>query len=102
MSEHVASVKSYVGIFAILIVLTATTAGVSFIDLGPLNTVVALTIAVCKALLVALFFMHLRRSSHLTWVFATAGVFWLLILLAFLLGDVFSRGWIHQPTGWGG
>jgi cytochrome c oxidase subunit 4 len=102
MLERVTPAKTYVGIYAVLITLTVTTVVVATINLGPLNTVAALSIAVMKALLVALFFMQVRYSSRLTWVFASAGVFWLLILLAFLMGDIVSRGWLPQPSGWGG
>jgi cytochrome c oxidase subunit 4 len=68
------------------------TAGVAFVDLGGgLNSIVALAIAVVKALLVMLFFMHVRYSSRLTWVFAGAGLFWLLILATFTVSDVLTR-----------
>ena len=71
--------------------------GKHFIDLGGnLNTVVAMLIAACKALLVILFFMHVRYSSRLTWVFVSAGFFWLMILLSLTLADVLSRHWL--PT----
>ncbi len=101
MSEHVMRPTTYYAIFAILLLFTGLTAGVSFIDLGPLNTLVALTIAVTKATLVVLYFMHLRYSSRLTWIFVSAGVFWFLLLMAFLFADVFSRGWLPRGIGWG-
>jgi len=100
MSEHVVRPVTYYAIFATLLVLTTVTAGVAFIDLGFLNTFVALTIAVIKATLVILYFMHLRYSSKLTWVFVGAGFFWFLILIAFLLADVWTRGWLPPVTGW--
>jgi cytochrome c oxidase subunit 4 len=62
---------------------------------------VALTIAVSKASLVALYFMHVRWSSRLTWVFVGAGVFWLLILIALTLSDVFTRQWLPALPPWG-
>jgi cytochrome c oxidase subunit 4 len=102
MSDHVLPVKIYLLVFAVLLVLTGTTVAVAFMDLGPLNTAAALTIAVVKALVVVLYFMHVRYSSQLTWIFVSAGFFWFLILVAFLFGDVFSRGWLQTPTGWGG
>ena len=75
--------------------MTLATAGAAFIDLGGnLNTAVAMVIAACKALLVILFFMHVRYSSRLTWVFVAAGFFWLMILLALTLADVLSRRWL--------
>jgi len=95
-SCHVLSVKLYAAIFGTLLVLTLATAGAAFIDLGgSLNAIVALLIAGGKALLVILFFMHVRYSSRLTWVFVGAGFFWLLIMLTLTLADVLSRGWLQ-------
>ena len=92
-SKHVLSVKLYAVIFVALVALTLTTAGVAFLDLGgSLNVIVALTIAVVKALLVILFFMHVRYSSRFTWVFVGAGFFWLAIMMALTLGDFLTRG----------
>ena len=96
-SGHIVSVKLYLAIFSALLMMTLATAGAAFIDLGGnLNTSVAMLIAACKALLVILFFMHVRYSSRLTWVFVAAGFFWLMILLALTLADVLSRRWL--PT----
>jgi len=72
-SPHVLPLRSYTAVFALLLGLTLTTTAVSLIDLGNLNVVVALTIAIGKALLVLLYFMHVRYSSRLTWVFAGQG-----------------------------
>jgi len=55
---------------------------------------VALTIAVLKALLVILYFMHVRYSDSLVWVFVAAGFFWLSLLLVGILQDYISRGWV--------
>ena len=91
-SPHVVSIKLYATIFGALLLLTMATAGVAFIDLGgELNSIVALTIALVKTLLVLLFFMHVRYSSRLTWVFAGAGLFWLLIMMSLTLSDVLTR-----------
>jgi cytochrome c oxidase subunit 4 len=76
---------------AALLTLLALTVGVSFINLGPLNFAVAMTIAVAKALLVVLFFMEARTSDRLTWIMAGAGVFWLLLLLGGTLSDALTR-----------
>src|SRR6478736_1877555 len=98
-SDHVVSIKLYSAIFGALLVMTLATAGAAFIDLGGnLNTVVAMLIAACKALLVILFFMHVRYSSRLTWVFVGAGFFWLLILLTLTMTDPLARGWL-SPVG---
>jgi cytochrome c oxidase subunit 4 len=90
--HHVTSVKLYVTIFLALLVLTAATVIVANFDLGWANDVVALTIAVVKALLVLTFFMHLRYSTRLTVLTALAGFFWLGILLVLTLNDYFTRG----------
>ena len=94
-SGHVLSVKLYAVIFGSLIALTLTTTGVAFMDLGGggLNAVIALAIAVLKALLVILYFMHARYSSRLTWVFADAGFFWLMILIGGTMDDFLTRNW---------
>jgi cytochrome c oxidase subunit 4 len=89
------SIKIYFGVFAALLGLTALTTGIAFVDLGRIGNIsVALTIAVIKAMLVMLYFMHLRYSSRLTILFASAGVFWLGIMLALTLSDYISRGWV--------
>ena len=67
MSERILSPTVYYLVFAALIGLTAVTVGVSFLDLGPWHTAAGLAIAVCKALLVAMFFMHVLQSGRLTW-----------------------------------
>ena len=86
------TVRTYVVVYVLLLTLTGLTTGVAFIDLGgSLNTVAALVIAVLKALLVVLYFMHLRYSDRFTWVIAAAGVFWLLILIGGTLDDLVTR-----------
>jgi cytochrome c oxidase subunit 4 len=91
---HVAPKILYYAIFMALLVGTGLTVGVAFLDLGFFNNVVMLAIACTKALLVILFFMHVRWSSRLTWVVAGAGFFWLLILFSITMADYLSRGWI--------
>ena len=87
------SVRGYFAVFIALLALTALTTGVAFIDLGGVgNIAVALAIAVIKAALVALYFMHLRYSSPLTVIFAGSGIFWLGILVALTLSDYITRG----------
>src|ERR1051325_5063638 len=97
MTEHVDSVRTYVLVFAGLIVLTVLTTAVAFVDLGPFSVVVALAIAVCKMLLVALFFMHLRHSTRLTRLVLLGGMLWLAILLVFILSDFVTRGPLGVP-----
>ncbi len=74
--------------------------GVSRIELGEYNFVVAMTIAVMKGSLVVWFFMDVRRGSSLTKLFVGAGLFWLAILLVFVLSDYLSRGWLPGPKWW--
>ena len=90
---HVVPTRVYYTIFATLLVCTYLTWQVAFFDLGPLNTVAALTIAVFKAVLVVLFFMHVKYGTRLTRLVVIGGVFWLMILLALLLSDYLTRGW---------
>jgi cytochrome c oxidase subunit IV len=91
MSEQIISPRAYCVIFALLIALTCLTVGISFLDLGPWHTVAGLAIAVCKALLVALFSMHVLYSTRLTWLVIAAALFWLAILLALTLADYLTR-----------
>lgn len=91
MPEHVTSRKVYFLVFAALMVLTIVTWLVAQVDLGWANNVVALTIAVTKALLVLLFFMHVRYSSRMTILTAAAGFFWLVILIGLTLNDYLTR-----------
>jgi cytochrome c oxidase subunit 4 len=84
--------KTIIAVWQGLLVLTGVTAGVAFIDLGPFNTIVALVIATCKALLVALIFMHVKYASEkLTKVVLVAAVFFLMILLGLSLADYTTR-----------
>lgn len=92
---HVAPKSLYYFVFLALVVGTVLTVIVAKYDLGPFNNIVMLTIACAKALLVILFFMHVRWSSRLTWVVAGAGFFWLLIMFSLTLSDYWSRGWIE-------
>jgi cytochrome c oxidase subunit IV len=94
MTEAAVSIKTYALIFVTLLILTGTTFVVSAVDLGGLNAVVALVIAMAKALLVALFFMHLRYSRPLMLVVVAAGLLWLVIMITLTLGDFLTRGWL--------
>jgi cytochrome c oxidase subunit 4 len=100
MSEHVVPVKTYLAVFGALILLTALTTGVAYIDLGPFNTVAALVIAVTKMLLVVLFFMHVKYASGMTKIVIIAGVFWLAILITLTMADEMTRHWIPDPGPW--
>ena len=100
MSGHVVPKKLYILVFAALIVFTGLTTGVAFVNLGQWNTVVALAIAVCKASLVVLFFMHLRWSSGLMRMVLLAAFVWFAILVTLTLSDEFTRQWTPVPSSW--
>jgi cytochrome c oxidase subunit 4 len=93
MTAHILPTRVYYTIYAILMVCTYLTWQVAYFDLGAFNTVAALVIAVFKAVLVVLFFMHVRDSPRLTWAVVIGGVFWLVLLLALTMSDYLSRGW---------
>src|SRR4051812_14201748 len=86
-AKHKPSTTPYFIVFGLLLALTALTVWTSFFDLGPLNTPLALVIAVTKAALVILFFMHAIHSPPLTWVIILASVCFLMILLTLTLTD---------------
>src|SRR5438105_2457402 len=97
MSEHIVPVRVYLVIFAILMAGTILTVVAAKIDFpGPLNAVMALTIAAFKATAVVLYFMHARYSSRLIWVIVAAALFWMAILFALTFSDYSTRGWF----GW--
>jgi cytochrome c oxidase subunit 4 len=100
MSQHVVDKKTYLLVFAALIVLTFVTATVATMDMGPLNVVVALLIAMGKATLVMLYFMHLRWSSRLIHIVAVASLFWLALLVGLTLSDYRTRHWTPNPEPW--
>jgi len=94
MSVHVIPKRTYFLIFATLLVLTFVTVRVSYHEYGPWNTIIALGIAVTKATLVVLYFMHLRTSERLTKIVVLAGIFWFVILISLTLNDYLTRSWI--------
>jgi cytochrome c oxidase subunit 4 len=92
--EHkIVSPKVYGVIFGLLLLFTATTVGASYLELGTFNAVVALAIAVVKAVLVILFFMHVKYSSKLTKLTVAAGFFTFIVLITMTLTDYISRAW---------
>jgi len=97
MPEHIDARKTYYYVFAALIALTAVTTAVAYVDLGPFSVVVAITIAVVKMLLVALFFMHMRYGTALMKVVVLGGLLWLGILLLLSMADFVTRGWLPVP-----
>lgn len=95
MSEHIVSKKIYYTIFSALMVLTALTVMIAFVDLGAMNLPVAILIAVIKATLVFLYFMHVKYSSRLVKIGIVAAIFTLLIMFSFTLSDYLTRYWTN-------
>ncbi|HVO32451.1 MAG TPA: cytochrome C oxidase subunit IV family protein [Elusimicrobiota bacterium] len=83
--------RTYLHIYAALMALLAATVGAAFIPLGPFNFLITLTIAVTKAILVVLFFMHVRYNSRLIWIYVSLGFLWFIYLVGGTLSDVFTR-----------
>ena len=96
-THHIVPLKVYFAVFAALVVGTILTTVVAYIDLGQFNVVVALIVAVCKATLVVLFFMHVKYSPRLTKLVVISGIFWLIILLTLTETDLLTRHWIGVP-----
>ena len=95
MSEHIVYPRVYVTIFLVLLVGTGLTVIAAFRDFpGPLNAVVALTIAVIKATFVVLDFMHVRYSGRLIWLVIAAALFWMAIMFALTISDYSTRSWL--------
>jgi cytochrome c oxidase subunit 4 len=99
-SGHVVPISTYVMVFFALMVGTALTTWIATVDLGRWNTVVALTIAVIKMILVVLFFMHVKYATGLTRVVILAGFFWLAIMITLSCSDELTRTWEIVPQGW--
>jgi cytochrome c oxidase subunit IV len=92
MSEHAPNRVPYFWVFAALMVFTFLTVLVAKVDLGPLNDVVAMAIAVTKGVLVIWIFMHVRFGTRLTKLTAVSGFVWLALMILVIMGDYWSRG----------
>jgi cytochrome c oxidase subunit IV len=97
MSVHVQPLKVYFAVFLALMAFTALTVFAAFVNLGPANDLVALGIAVAKATLVILYFMHVKGNTKLVPVVILSGLFFLFILFLFLAADYGTRGWLGVP-----
>ncbi len=97
-AHHIVQPRTYFIIYVMLLILMAATILAAQIDLGALNNVIAMGIAVVKALLVILFFMQVKYSSKVTWLWAAIGFLWLFILFG-ALSDYMTREWI-TVFGW--
>jgi cytochrome c oxidase subunit 4 len=90
-TDHIVPLKVYFAVATSLFVLLALTVWIFEVDLGRFAVAAALAVAVVKAVLVVLYFMHVKYSSRLVWLFASGGVFWLMILFMFTLSDFLTR-----------
>jgi cytochrome c oxidase subunit 4 len=89
--HHIVPKSTYFTIAAWLGALLVVTVVAAQINLGPWNVPIALAIATIKAVLIVLFFMHVRYSTPLVRLFASGGFLWLAIMLAFIAADVLKR-----------
>ncbi|MDD5543172.1 MAG: cytochrome C oxidase subunit IV family protein [Acidobacteriia bacterium] len=100
MAGHIVSIKLYALIFITLLVMTGVTTAVGYVDLGRWNIIIALAIAIFKASLVILFFMHMKYAGKLPRLVFASTLLWLAILITLTMSDVLTRSWDHPPQGW--
>jgi cytochrome c oxidase subunit 4 len=93
MAEHLVSKRVYYTVFSTLMALTGITVAVAYIDLGPINAIAAIVIACVKAMIVVLYFMHVKFGTRLVKLTVVAGLYWMGILLTLTLSDYLTRGW---------
>jgi cytochrome c oxidase subunit 4 len=96
-TPHIVPKWLYFAVFFALVILTWVTTYVSTVDLGRWNIFVALAIAIFKASLVVLFFMHVWYSTRLTKMIVVASIFWLILLLFLTMADIWTRTWMGVP-----
>jgi cytochrome c oxidase subunit 4 len=92
-AQHIVGPGVYLVILFALLIGTALTVWASFLELGFWNPIIALAIATTKAVLVVLFFMHVKYSSKLTKLTVISGIFMFLVLISMTLTDYISRAW---------
>lgn len=97
MTHHIISVRTYFIVYVALMLLLVATVGAAGLPLGSLHLPVAMTIAVIKAVLIVLIFMHVYYSSSLVKISSVSSLLWVALLLSFLLADYFARGWLGVP-----
>jgi cytochrome c oxidase subunit IV len=93
MPEHLVTKRVYYAVFTTLIALTGITVAVAYIDLGPINAVAAIVIACFKAMIVVMYFMHVKFGTRLVKLTVIAGLYWMGILMTLTLSDYLTRGW---------
>ncbi len=100
MAERIIQKRTYVILWAVLVLLTFVTVGASLTGLaGPAHLFVGLFIAICKGTLVVLFFMHLLHSPRLTWLVVIVSCFWLSLLIGLTLTDYLGRDLVDYMPG---
>jgi cytochrome c oxidase subunit 4 len=92
-AHHQASLTTYFVVFFTLMILTVLTVWVSRVDLGVMNTAVAMTIAIAKATVVILWFMHVIHSPRMTWIVVISSFLWLGVLFVLTFSDYLTRHW---------
>jgi cytochrome c oxidase subunit IV len=92
-AHHQAPLTAYFVVFFVLMILTVVTVWVSRIDLGALNTTVAMAIAITKATVVILWFMHVIHSPRLTWIVVISSFIWLAMMFVLFFADYATRSW---------
>jgi cytochrome c oxidase subunit IV len=97
MKQHISSIQTNVAVFVALLVLLFATVGGAYLPLGPLHFPTAMAIAAAKAVLIVVYFMHVKYSHRLTAVISVASLLWLAIMMALILTDYLSRGWLDIP-----
>lgn len=100
MSDEIVEPKLYIKVWAALLALLVATIVLAYVPIGPMHIVSAVGISFAKAILIVLFFMHVKYKRRLVWVFVSAGLFWLCILFALSLGDYLTRNRLPTPTLW--
>ena len=86
--------KIYWRVWIILELLLGASYGLSRITMGAGDLIVPLLLSTAQTLLVILFFMHVRYSEHVVWVYAAIGFIWLAILVDLTLSDYLTRGFV--------
>jgi cytochrome c oxidase subunit IV len=94
MAQQVSSLTTYIIVFALLMLLLVATVGIRFVQLGPFNPIAAMGIAAIKALLIVMYFMHVRYSERLIWLVAGASLLWIGILFGLTFSEYVGRNWL--------
>jgi cytochrome c oxidase subunit 4 len=97
MNQHISSIWTNITVFVALLVLLFATVGGAYLPLGRFHFLAAMVIAAAKAILIILYFMHVKYSHRLTALVSAASFLWLGIMLALTLSDYLSRPWVEIP-----